>query len=123
MEVQGTVQGIMRRPAVLLGVLLSLALLGCRPSTVSVAFTPHIDAVYAYRYDIEGTVTRRVEGEEPEVTRLDTRLVAQQQVVERTDDGARIRLELAREGGVARTAVVLVDRAGSLAGVELVADL
>ena len=113
----------MRRPAALLGVLLLPALLGCRPATVSVAFTPDVDAVYDYRYEIEGTVTRTVEGEQPEVTRVDTRLVAEQQVVERTPEGARIRLELAREGGVARTAIVLVDRAGSLEGVELVQDL
>jgi hypothetical protein len=113
----------MRRPVALLAVLLPLALLGCRSATVSVAFSPEVDAVYGYRYEIEGTVTRTVEGEAPEVTRVDTRLVAEQQVVERTPDGARIRLELAREGGVARTAVVLVDRAGSLEGVELVQDL
>lgn len=113
----------MRRLVALLGVLLSPALLGCRPATVSVAFTPEVDAVYAYRYEIEGTVTRTVDGQEPEVTRLDTELVAEQQVQERTAGGARIRLELAREGGVARTAVVLVDRAGSLEGVELVEDL
>ena len=113
----------MRRPVALLGLLLPLALLGCRPATVSVAFTPDVDAVYDYRYEIEGTVTRTVEGEEPEVTHLDTVLAAEQQVQERTPDGARIRLQLTRDGGVARTAVVLVDRAGSLEGVELVEDL
>jgi hypothetical protein len=115
----------MRRPVALLGLLAlgASVLFGCRTSTVSVAFTAAVDAVYDYRYEIVGTVTRTVEDQPPEVTRLDTRLEAEQRVVERTPEGARIRLQLAREGGVARTAIVLVDRAGSLEGVELVQDL
>ncbi len=112
-----------RRPLAVPVVVLAVALLGCSPTTVSVAFTPEVGATYAYRYEIEATVRRAVEGQEPEVVHVDTELVAEQEVQERTADGARIRLVLTREGGVARTAVVLVDRAGSLEGVELVEDL
>lgn len=96
---------------------------GCRPSTVSVAFAPEVGDRYAYRYEIDASITRAIEGEEPEVIRVDTELVARQEVRARTAHGTRIRLELTREGGTSRTAVALVDRAGSLEGVELVEGL
>lgn len=101
----------------------TLVLLGCRPSTVSVAYTPQVGDRYAYRYEIEVTITRSLEGAEPEVVHLDTELVARQEVRARTPRGARINLELTREGGATRTAVAIVDRAGSLEGVELVEGL
>lgn len=97
--------------------------MGCRPSTVSVAYAPEVGDRYAYRYEIETTVTRTLEGTEPEVVHLDTELVARLEVRARTTRGARIRLELTREGGAPRTAVAIVDRAGSLEGVELVEGL
>ncbi len=111
-----------RRVAVL-GALGILAVGACRDATVSVAFTPDVDDTYEYRYDIDAEVTRSVEGQEPEVVEIDTVLVADQQVLARTPHGARIELVLTREGGVPRSAVALVDRAGSLEGVELVEDL
>lgn len=112
----------MARRLLAVGALAALAL-GCRPSTVSVAFVPDVGDRYAYRYEIDATITRAIEGEEPEVIRVDTELVARQEVRARTDRGVRIRLELTREGGTARTAVALVDRAGSLEGVELIEGL
>ena len=112
----------MVRRLVAVGVLAVVAS-GCRPSTVSVAFAPQVGDRYAYRYEIEATITRAIEGEEPEVIHVDTELVARQEVRARTSRGARIRLELTREGGTTRTAVALVDRAGSLEGVELVEGL
>jgi hypothetical protein len=110
------------RRLLVLGALAALAI-GCRPSTVSVAFAPSVGDRYAYRYEIEATITRAIEGEDPEVLHVDTELVARQEVRARTGRGTRIRLELTREGGTTRTAVALVDRAGSLAGVELVEGL
>jgi hypothetical protein len=104
-------------------VLAAPALLGCRPATVSVTYAPHVGDRYGYRYEITATVTREVEGERPEVTRVDTELLADQVVQARTQGGARIRLRLTREGGAPRTAVAIVDRAGSLEGLELVAGL
>jgi hypothetical protein len=114
---------MLRRTAAVLAVLAPLGLLGCQPATVSVGFTPQVGDRYEYRYEIDATVTRALEGQEPEVVQVDTELVAVQEVQARTRSGARIRLELTREGGVPRSAVVLVDRAGSLEGVELVDDL
>jgi hypothetical protein len=101
----------------------ALPLLACRPATVSVTYAPKVGDRYGYRYEITATVTRAVEGAEPQVTHVDTELSADQVVEARTDRGARIRLRLTREGGAPRTAVAIVDRAGSLEGVELVAGL
>ena len=113
----------MPRARALAAGVIPLLLAACRSDTVSVAYAPEIGDSYEYRYDIEATVTRTVEGEEPNVVEVDTVLLAEQDVQAQSRTGTRIRLELIREGGVARTAVVLVDRAGSLEGVELVDDL
>ena len=115
---------MLRRPrALLLVALVPVLATACRADTVSVAYDPEVGDRYEYRYEIDATVTRAVEGEAPEVVEVDTVLTAEQLVQARTSSGARIRLELTREGGVPRSAVVLVDRAGSLEGVELVDDL
>lgn len=103
--------------------LAGLASAACRPSTVSVSYSPAVGARYAYRYEIEATITRALEGAEPEVVHLDTQLTVRQEVRALTARGARIRLELTREGGAPRTVVAVVDRAGSLEGVELVEGL
>lgn len=101
----------------------ALAVSACRSGTVSVAYAPRVGDTYDYRYEIEATVTRSVEGATPVVTHLDTELVAHEVVRAVTSDGARIRLELTGEGGAPRTVVAIVDRAGSLEGVELVEGL
>ena len=115
---------MVRRPVA--GLVLGAAAMvvaSCRPATVSVAYTPTIGQHYGYRYEIEATVTRRVAGQRPRVTHLDTQLLAQERVQAVTRAGTRLRLVLTRDGGTPRSAVVLVDRAGSLAGVELVQGL
>jgi hypothetical protein len=114
---------MVRRPAGVLAVAALGVLFGCRPATVSVGFTPAIGDRYSYRYEIHATITREVQGQLPEVVHLDTELSARQEVRAITKGGARIRLVLTRDGGVPRTAVVLVDRAGSLEGIELVEGL
>ena len=126
-EVAGTgatVAGMVRRGLAVLAAAGALAAgSGCRESTVSVAFRPEEGDRYRYRYEIELTMRREVEGEEPETRTLDETLTADQEVLELTGDGAQVEVELAREGGSARTAVVLLDRAGSLQGIQLVEDL
>jgi hypothetical protein len=101
----------------------AMVLASCRPATVSVAYAPTIGQRYGYRYEIEATVTRRVAGRRPQVTHLDTTLLARERVQAVTRAGTRLRVVLTRDGGTPRTAVVLVDRAGSLAGIELVPGL
>jgi hypothetical protein len=94
-------------------------LLACRPGTVSVAYAPEVGDRYAYRYEIEATITRSVDGGPTQQSHVDTELVARQVVEARTSRGVRVRLELTGEGGSPRAAVAIVDRAGSLEGVEL----
>lgn len=117
---------VRRRRALLAPVLaagLGLAAAACREHTVSVAYAPEVGDRYEYRYEISARVTRTLEGEAPQHLDVDTVLLAEQRVEALTDDGARVELELTRDGGLPRTAVVLLDRAGSLEGVELVDDL
>jgi hypothetical protein len=114
---------MVRRPLALLGLGAPLLLFACRSATVSVAYAPAIGQRYAFRYEIEATVTRRIAGAAPQVTRVDTQLIAQEQVRSRSPAGTRLLVVLTRDGGTPRTAEVLVDRAGSLAAIELVGGL
>lgn len=95
----------------------------CRAHTVDLGFRPEQGAAYVYRYEISATITRSLEGEEPEVTDVDTVLLVEQEVLDPTSDGARVQVELRRDGGEPRSAVVVLDRAGSLRGIEAVEGL
>lgn len=110
-----------------LGVLLVLGLAavagGCRDHTVDLGFRPEQGDSYVYRYEITATITRALDGEAPEVTRVDTVLLVEQEVLDPTADGARVQVELRRDGGEPRSAVVVLDRAGSLQGIEAVEGL
>jgi hypothetical protein len=108
----------MGRRAVLVVATGAIALLGCRADTVTLGFEPTEGDTYRYRYEIEATVTRTVEGQAPEVTELVTELSSVQEVIERTEDGARVEVTLTSEGSAPRTAVVLLDRAGSLQAIQ-----
>jgi hypothetical protein len=96
---------------------------GCREHTVDLGFRPEQGDSYVYRYEIEADLTRALEGAEPEVTELDTVLLVDQEVLDETAAGARVQVELRRDGGDPRTAVVVLDRAGSLQGIEAVDGL
>jgi hypothetical protein len=115
---------MVRRPlGLVVGAAVVAVVTACQPATVSVAYTPAIGQRYGYRYEIDATVTRRVAGQAPDVEHLDAQLVAQERVQAHSRAGTRLRLVLVRDGGTPRSAVVLVDRAGSLAGIELVQGL
>jgi hypothetical protein len=114
---------MVRRRVAGFAAVVALALLGCRESTVSVAFHPEIGDRYRYRYEIAVTITRQVEGEPADTIELEEELTADQEVLERTRDGAQVEVEIVRDGGSPRTAVVLLDRAGSLQGIQLVEGL
>ena len=96
---------------------------GCRDHTVDLGFRPEQGDTYVYRYEITASVTRALEGEEPEVTELDTVLLVDQEVLDPSDDGARVQVELRRDGGAPTSAVVVLDRAGSLRGIEAIEGL
>jgi hypothetical protein len=106
--------------AILVG---SLAMGACREHTVDLGFRPDQGEAYTYRYEIEAVVTRSLEGEEPEVTELDTVLLVDQEVLDTSADGARVEVEIRRDGGPPRNAVVVLDRAGSLQGIEAIEGL
>ena len=106
--------------AVLLAV---LTVAGCRSEAVTLGFAPEIGARYSYQYEISGTITTIVDGEDPEVTELQTTLSADQQVISASEAGVVVEVVLRRDGGATRTAVVLLDRAGSLRGIHEIEDL
>jgi len=114
------------RPAArLCGALLALAagLGACRAETIDLRFRPEAGDRYEYRYEIDATITRALEGEPPQVTEIDTVLVVQQEVQSPTADGATVAVELRRDGEAPRSAVVMLDRVGSLQGIEQVEGL
>jgi hypothetical protein len=64
-----------------------------------------------------------VEGEAPETTELTTTLTSTQVVVERTAEGVVVEVTLVSEAAAPRTAVVVLDRAGSLQAIQQVEGL
>lgn len=103
---------------------LALAAGGCASEEVAIAFRPDLGAQYQFRYEISGTVTTTTDDGSPtEVTELTTTLETDQEVVEVVADGALVELRLRQEGGAERTAVVTLDRAGSLRSIETIEDL
>ncbi len=95
-------------------------LAACQEGTVALAFAPDAGDVWSYRYEIDATVTTVLDGGEPTVTEIATTLLADQEVVQVSEDGVRAEVTLRRDGGAARTVEVRLDRAGSLQGVDLV---
>ncbi len=95
----------------------------CRPANVTV--DPHLEVGdrARYRYEIEAEVTRALENATPTTTRIDTELVADQEVTALTEDGAEAAVTLRRTGSPPRAAQVVLDRAGAIRSIELVEDL
>lgn len=103
---------------------LALAVAACASEEVAVAFRPDPGAEYRFRYEITGTVTTTTDDGSPtEVTELATTLESDQEVLEVVAEGALVEVRLRQEGGAERTAVVALDRAGSLRSIETIEDL
>lgn len=85
-----------------------------------VTFDPEVGQRFHYRYELTATLTSEITGAEPEVTTIDTELIVDQRVIARTREGVRMRINVTRSGGARSTVVAVVDRAGSLEGIELV---
>lgn len=109
--------------AVALGVLGVAAGSSCRSDEVRLGFEPPPGATYRYRYEVDATVTRTVEGEEPRTTDVHLTFESEQTVLERTADGTRMEITLTAPQSAPRTAEVVVDRAGSLQAIEHVEGL
>jgi hypothetical protein len=114
-----------RRASLALAVALCAgSLAGCRPNTVHLEFVPEVGATYRYRYVIEVTITRAVEGEAPRATHLSVTVQSTQKVVEVTDEGARLEVTLTSTSSPTPTqATVQVDRAGSLQAIQQIDGL
>ncbi len=106
--------------AVVLG---ALALAGCRSEEITLGFRPEIGTTYRFHYEISGTITTTIAGEAPEVSEVASTLVADQRVLSSTEGEVLAEVELRRDGGATRTAVVVLDRAGSLRGIQEIEDL
>ncbi len=98
----------------------ALPLLACRPDTVSLRFDPAIGDTYRFRYEVEIEVTRTVDGGEPETTETTTTITSEQEVVDLTDEGTVVAVALT-DDGKRSTAVVVLDRTGSVQAVQQVA--
>lgn len=109
--------GHYRLAAAAVGTLLAAG--ACREHQVDLSYRPDEGDTYDYRFEITAVVTRALEGREPQVTELDTVLRADHRVLDVSEDGARVEVEIRRDGGEPDTVVVELDRAGSLRGLEL----
>ncbi|MFL6203923.1 MAG: hypothetical protein ACJ739_01085 [Acidimicrobiales bacterium] len=113
-----------RTVAALLTVAGASLLLACRPNTVELRFQQEVGATYRYRYVIETTLTRTVEGEAARTTELTVTVHSTQKVLEVTDEGARVEVTLTSSSSpTPSTATVQVDRAGSLQAIQQIDGL
>jgi hypothetical protein len=109
-----------RRLTTALLLVVGAAVAGCRSHTVTLAFAPEVGDQYRYRYEVEATITRALEGSEPEVTDVRTTLRVEEAVLEVTPAGVRAEVTLRRDGGAPRSSEVRLDRAGTVRGIDLV---
>lgn len=112
-----------RRLLVLLLAVAGLGSVGCRPDTVRLGFAPEVGDTYRYRYVVEATITRQVDGEEPRTTDVRLTIESTQTVVEPRPDGTVVDVTLDAPEATPRTVTVVMDRAGSLQAIEQVDGL
>jgi hypothetical protein len=105
------------------GVLLAVGA-ACRPGSVEVVFRAEPGATYTHRHEVNATVWRSFDGADEEVRTTASVIQVNQRVLEVAPDGSvRAEVSLARDDGPVSRAVVRLDRAGSLAGVDLLDGL
>lgn len=109
------------RSLLLVGGLTALSVVGgCRTDTVTLALDPAPGDVQRYRYEVAVDITRRLDGAEPETTEIESVVEVTQTITAVGPDGTTADVTLRSDGGPARTAVVRLDQAGLLSGVELI---
>ncbi|HUQ39415.1 MAG TPA: hypothetical protein VM030_04625 [Acidimicrobiales bacterium] len=104
--------------ALLVGVLACVALSGCRPDTVHVAFRPPPGAHYAYRVVVESTTVTSLDGRPDRRSHSRFVLLADHVVLASTETTTTVRVTLKSTGTTSRTLVVRLDRAAQLVEVE-----
>ena len=95
----------------------------CRPGTVRIDPDQQVGDRARYRYEIEATITRSIDGGEPTATTISATLLADQEIVALVEGGVEAEVTLRRDGGAARTARVVLDRSGAISHIELVEGL
>lgn len=114
----------MHRPGRAVAFAAGVALLaGCDDGTVRLDGAPEIGARSVHRYELEATITRFLQGEEPAVSEVDVTVDTEAEVLELTDDGVRAEVTIRRRGEGPRTAQVVLGRGGTLQDLELVEGL
>ncbi len=99
------------------------ALGGCSRGTVRIDAQPSVGDEARYRYVIDASITRALDGSEPSTTEVSSTLLADQKVVTVGDTGIEADITLRRDGAAPRTARVVLDRTGAIRSIELVAGL
>lgn len=99
------------------------ALAACSPSTVRIDVSPEVGDRARYEYEIDATITRSLDDGPPTTTEIATELVAQQEVVALRGRDVEVEVMLRRDGAAERTARVVLDRGGTIRGIELVEGL
>lgn len=98
-------------------------LAGCDDGTVRLDGAPEVGDRSVHRYELEATITRSIEGDEPSVSELDVTVDTEAEVLELTEDGVRAEVTIRRKGAEPRTAQVVLGRGGTLEDLELVEGL
>ena len=103
--------------------LVGLALAGCAPGTVEIAFSPEEGTVYRYAIDVESTTLTNVEGEEERRSANTFTLAAKHEVQSTDADGSEVKVTLRATGSEPRELLVRLDRAAQLTEVIQVEGL
>lgn len=114
----------MHRPGLAVAAAVGLAVLaGCDDGAVRLDGAPEVGTRSVHRYELDATITRAIEGEEPTVSELDVTVETDAEVLELTEDGVRAEVTIRRDGADPRTAQVILGRGGTLEDLELVEGL
>lgn len=111
--------GRRRFPALALAALLALALVaGCQPGTARVTFRPAVGSRYRYELTVHTVVTLHLDGRPADRSDDEVTLRADQQVLSRARDGARVRVDVRATDGTTRSFVARFDDHGRLLAVD-----
>lgn len=104
----------------LLAVGLLLALAGCDTEGVTIAYEPAPGETYSYRYGIESSTTRVLEGAPPVENVRSSVIEADHRVIEHDGEGVRLEVSLVRDDEPERRYEVRFDRSAQLVGIDRV---
>lgn len=98
--------------------LLPLVLVGCRDHTVALAFRPEIGSTYRYEVRVHAVSTTTLEGQAPERTDEEVRLIAEHTVLDAGPEGVRVQVLVGEPGTSAQVFYVEFNRAAQLESIE-----